>query len=200
MRRVAADGRLESLRPPGDGKAQQKGQAELDPVVAVELKLREQVAERDAQERARGEGQCATDQPRVLLGRSPGRGHEENRSQRHDQREEAVDDMTRRGRPPAHDHHRPQRHRVERLMEEDGEERPQPGGTGRCGAIGQRDGRGQRYARHEAVQCQTHGGAGPRQFVTVPAVPPVIGVGCVMMMEAEEPLDEKHHQEPCQQP
>ncbi len=36
--------------------------------------------------------------------------------------------------------------------------------------------------------------------MTVTDVPARIRIGYVMMMEAEEPLDEEHHQEPCQQP
>ena len=132
--------------------------------MAVKLQFGQEVAERDAKERAGGECQCTCDPPLLTgcaraewIGYQAEIKHEDPDGNR--EREESVDCMPPRQVPTAASHEHADCHRVEWFVQNDYQERAETGEPGpACFAL---NGRCKRNAVQHAVERQAQRGATP---------------------------------------
>ncbi len=145
-----------------------------------------------------------------------GRADRRHRRPRDEHRQRARRGRGREGQPvparlrPRHQH--PDRHRVERFVEEDHEKRPDAGDASVAVAVGDTGGQGD--AVQQAVQKQAQGRPAPRHVMMRSFVGMmmmmiaagmiegmvVIFTGHVVVMVAKESLDEEHREEAAEHP
>lgn len=173
--------------------------------MVVELQLRKQIAESDAQKSSRRKSQSIGDRRFAWLGHdSP---IENKRSERDGQRENDVDQMLPRQRPTATSHQCGDGHRIERFVEQNDKERPQP--SQRQAAVSVLNARCQSNAGDHAVEGEPKSGATPSEIMSVVVFFIILimvvmagnfAVLDVVVMEAEITFDKKHRHQAGQYP
>ena len=211
---VVVRGGLEPAGAPGDRHAQDQHARQGQPVVVVELELRQQVRERDAEEGARGEGQRERRHCKLVFA-SGDPQFEEPDPERHHHREADVREQDPRPPDAGGPHEHRDRHRIEGLVKRDPEEHPEAREhLAMAVRLRRLDARRKRDAREDRVHREPHHRAEPGDpvraarrgrlglvvDVTVPARRVVLDrSGRFMLMEREEPLEQEHHEEAEQQ-
>ena len=107
----------------GEGDADQEGGRQFDAVVVVELDLGQNVRQRDAQEHAGRKPERTADRNVLACPQLARAEIEQQRTRRTDQREQQIHDVARSRTPMPHRHHGRDRQRIERLVEQDRQER-----------------------------------------------------------------------------
>ena len=111
--------------PPGEGHAGQQGDVKRDATVGMEFHFRQQIAESDAQEDTGGEGQGEADQQRLIARELLHSHYKKQRPQGTEEGKGGAHGMAGDAGPAAGGHHRGDRNRIERFVQDDGQKGPQ---------------------------------------------------------------------------
>ena len=219
---VVVPGRLEDPAPPGDQESEDEHGGHADAVVAVELEFRQDVARGDAEERAGAEGEGERGEGHRVRREVRPREVEADPERDH-QGEREVHQVHRESGPPGMPHERDDREGVERLVQHDAEEDreagdAEPGRTVHLAVarrlVEARDPRPVRRPQREAGKQGVDGEADQRPHPVEPvrrrrrvlrtgdalAGTVVVAAGVALLVrrlvvvEAEEPLEEEHRE------
>lgn len=110
----------------GKDQADRQGHGEFEPVMDMELQLRQKIARRDADESPGGKSEGASKKDMAFLGVLACPEVKQDHTQRNDQRERGVHQMPQGTRPAAGGHQRADRQRVKGFVQENDQECAQP--------------------------------------------------------------------------